>query len=172
MVEHWPAKTGGETLICFTPPLLSFLIWQLSCIVCLSCFVASIAAKLRLQGISDFELSPGPPPFTVAAYVPGSKVGVLCFVSEFCTFWTVKNIKLRNFSCWEFFCANKKINCWYITKHLFLSHQGAPSYVRLFRHPNFDNPASVLANKSFFKADRVKLMWNKKGLCCILCIKL
>ncbi|CAH3119179.1 unnamed protein product [Pocillopora meandrina] len=73
----------------------------------------SIATKLRLQGISDFELSPGPPPFTVAAYVPGSK--------------------------------------------------GAPSYVRLFRHPNFDNPASVLANKSFFKADRVKLMWNKKG---------
>lgn len=41
--------------------------------------------------------------------------------------------------------------------------QGAPSYVRLFRHPNFDSPASVLANKSFFKADRVKLLWNKKG---------
>ncbi|CAH3105852.1 unnamed protein product [Porites lobata] len=73
----------------------------------------SIATKLRLQGVSEFELSPGPPPFTVAAYVPGVK--------------------------------------------------GAPSYVRLFRHPNFDSPASVLANKSFFKADRVKMMWNKKG---------
>lgn len=47
---------------------------------------------------------------------------------------------------------------------LFLLYaQGAPSYVRLFRHPNFDSPASVLANKSFFKADRVKLLWNKKG---------
>lgn len=73
----------------------------------------SIATKLRLQGVTEFELSPGPPPFTVAAYVPGAK--------------------------------------------------GAPSYVRLFRHPNFDSPASVLANKSFFKADRVKLLWNKKG---------
>ncbi|KAJ7390312.1 Eukaryotic translation initiation factor 2A [Desmophyllum pertusum] len=73
----------------------------------------SIATKLRLQGVSEFEVSPGPPPFTVAAYVPGAK--------------------------------------------------GAPSYVRLFRHPNFDSPASVLANKSFFKADRVKLLWNKKG---------
>lgn len=73
----------------------------------------SIATKLRLQGISDFELSPGSPPLTVAAYVPGSK--------------------------------------------------GAPSYVRLFRHPDFDSPASVLANKSFFKADRVKLLWNNKG---------
>ncbi|KAL9964538.1 hypothetical protein ACROYT_G028193 [Oculina patagonica] len=73
----------------------------------------TIATKLRLQGVSEFELSPGPPPFTVAAYVPGAK--------------------------------------------------GAPSYVRLFRHPNFDSPASVLANKSFFKADRVKLLWNKKG---------
>ncbi|XP_068686953.1 eukaryotic translation initiation factor 2A-like [Montipora foliosa] len=41
--------------------------------------------------------------------------------------------------------------------------KGAPSYVRLFRHPDFANPGSVLANKSFFKADRVKLLWNKKG---------
>ena len=37
-------------------------------------FVASIATKLRLQGVTEFELSPGPPPFTVAAYVPGAKV--------------------------------------------------------------------------------------------------
>lgn len=36
--------------------------------------VATIATKLRLQGVSEFELSPGPPPFTVAAYVPGAKV--------------------------------------------------------------------------------------------------
>ncbi|XP_029186195.2 eukaryotic translation initiation factor 2A-like [Acropora millepora] len=70
----------------------------------------SIAAKLRLEGVSEFELSPGPPPLTVAAYVPGAK--------------------------------------------------GAPSFVRLFRHPNFGSP---LANKSFFKADRVTLLWNKTG---------
>ena len=45
-------------------------------------FVASIATKLRLQGVTEFELSPGPPPFTVAAYVPGTKVGECYF--HFC----------------------------------------------------------------------------------------
>ncbi|PFX18547.1 Eukaryotic translation initiation factor 2A [Stylophora pistillata] len=43
----------------------------------------SIATKLRLQGISDFELSPGSPPLTVAAYVPGSK-----------EMWSRKDLKL------------------------------------------------------------------------------
>ena len=41
--------------------------------------------------------------------------------------------------------------------------QGAPSYVRLFQHPNFNSPGAVLANKSFFKADRVTIKWNRKG---------
>ena len=41
-----------------------------------SFLLASIATKLRLQGVSEFELSPGPPPFTVAAYVPGVKVSI------------------------------------------------------------------------------------------------
>ena len=43
-------------------------------------FVASIATKLRLQGVTEFELSPGPPPFTVAAYVPGAKVIIFLFL--------------------------------------------------------------------------------------------
>ncbi|KAM8770147.1 eukaryotic translation initiation factor 2A isoform 3-T4 [Rhynchonycteris naso] len=72
-----------------------------------------IANKLHLQKINDFVLSPGPPPYKVAVYVPGSK--------------------------------------------------GAPSFVRLYQYPNFDGPQAALANKSFFKADKVTMLWNKKA---------
>ncbi|KAM7133674.1 eukaryotic translation initiation factor 2A isoform 2-T3 [Molossus nigricans] len=73
----------------------------------------TIANKLHLQKISDFVLSPGPQPYKVAVYVPGSK--------------------------------------------------GAPSFVRLYQYPNFDGPHAALANKSFFKADKVTMLWNKKA---------
>lgn len=39
--------------------------------------------------------------------------------------------------------------------------KGQPSYVRLFQYPNFAD-GQALANKSFFKADRVEMIWNKK----------
>ncbi|XP_018421385.1 PREDICTED: eukaryotic translation initiation factor 2A [Nanorana parkeri] len=73
----------------------------------------TIANKLHLQKVSDFELSPGDHPCKVAVYVPGSK--------------------------------------------------GAPSFVRLYQYPNFSGPHSALANKSFFKADRVIMLWNSKA---------
>ncbi|XP_015455664.1 eukaryotic translation initiation factor 2A isoform X3 [Pteropus alecto] len=73
----------------------------------------TIANKLHLQKINDFMLSPGPQPYKVAVYVPGSK--------------------------------------------------GAPSFVRLYQYPNFDGPHAALANKSFFKADKVTMLWNKKA---------
>nr|XP_045047964.2 eukaryotic translation initiation factor 2A isoform X4 [Desmodus rotundus] len=73
----------------------------------------TIANKLHLQKINDFVLSPGPQPYKVAVYVPGSK--------------------------------------------------GAPSFVRLYQYPNFDGPHAALANKSFFKADKVTMLWNKKA---------
>nr|KAF6477452.1 eukaryotic translation initiation factor 2A [Molossus molossus] len=73
----------------------------------------TIVNKLHLQKISDFVLSPGPQPYKVAVYVPGSK--------------------------------------------------GAPSFVRLYQYPNFDGPHAALANKSFFKADKVTMLWNKKA---------
>ncbi|NP_001120561.2 eukaryotic translation initiation factor 2A [Xenopus tropicalis] len=73
----------------------------------------TIANKLHLQKVSDFELSPGEHPCKVAVYVPGSK--------------------------------------------------GAPSFVRLYQYPNFSGPHSALANKSFFKADRVTMLWNSKA---------
>ena len=32
----------------------------------------------------------------------------------------------------------------------------------MFQYPNFGNGQAV-ANKSFFKADKVEMFWNKKG---------
>ncbi|XP_029922420.1 eukaryotic translation initiation factor 2A [Myripristis murdjan] len=41
--------------------------------------------------------------------------------------------------------------------------KGAPSFVRLYQYPLFGGPTAALANKSFFKADRVSMLWNKKA---------
>ncbi|XP_078140397.1 LOW QUALITY PROTEIN: eukaryotic translation initiation factor 2A [Centroberyx gerrardi] len=41
--------------------------------------------------------------------------------------------------------------------------KGAPSFVRLYQYPQFGGPGAALANKSFFKADRVSMLWNKKA---------
>ncbi|XP_073709928.1 eukaryotic translation initiation factor 2A [Misgurnus anguillicaudatus] len=41
--------------------------------------------------------------------------------------------------------------------------KGSPSFVRLYQYPNFGGPTSALANKSFFKADRVSMLWNNKA---------
>ncbi|XP_029471426.1 eukaryotic translation initiation factor 2A isoform X2 [Rhinatrema bivittatum] len=41
--------------------------------------------------------------------------------------------------------------------------KGAPSFVRLYQYPNFGGPQSALANKSFFKADKVTMLWNRKA---------
>jgi len=42
--------------------------------------------------------------------------------------------------------------------------KGGPSFARLYQYPRFEGPSAVLANKSFFKADRVSMQWNSKGL--------
>jgi len=39
--------------------------------------------------------------------------------------------------------------------------KGQPSFVRLFEYPKFGD-GQALANKSFFKADKVEMIWNKK----------
>ncbi|XP_063061628.1 eukaryotic translation initiation factor 2A isoform X2 [Engraulis encrasicolus] len=41
--------------------------------------------------------------------------------------------------------------------------KGSPSFVRLYQYPNFGGPTAALANKSFFKADRVSMLWNNKA---------
>lgn len=35
--------------------------------------------------------------------------------------------------------------------------------MRLYQYPVLGGPTAALANKSFFKADRVNMQWNKKG---------
>ncbi|KAM6933237.1 eukaryotic translation initiation factor 2A [Xenentodon cancila] len=41
--------------------------------------------------------------------------------------------------------------------------KGAPSFVRLYQYPVLGGPAAALANKSFFKADKVMMQWNRKA---------
>ncbi|BFZ00515.1 hypothetical protein BsWGS_03554 [Bradybaena similaris] len=41
--------------------------------------------------------------------------------------------------------------------------KGQPSFVRIYRYPNFGGPESTLVNKSFFKSDRVNFYWNNPG---------
>ncbi|KAH9514684.1 Eukaryotic translation initiation factor 2A [Bulinus truncatus] len=46
--------------------------------------------------------------------------------------------------------------------------KGQPSFARIYQYPNFAGPESLLANKSFFKADRVNFYWNKIGTCLLV----
>jgi translation initiation factor 2A len=45
------------------------------------------------------------------------------------------------------------------------SIKGAPASVRLYREPNFERP---LCNKSFFKAEKIQICWNKQGTACLV----
>lgn len=41
--------------------------------------------------------------------------------------------------------------------------KGAPSFVRLYEYPRLEGAGSILANKSFYRADSVTFLWNRKG---------
>lgn len=45
--------------------------------------------------------------------------------------------------------------------------QGQPSFGKLYKYPNFENQ-QILANKSFFQADKVEFYWNPKGCSALL----
>ncbi|MEQ2212670.1 hypothetical protein XENOCAPTIV_003118, partial [Xenoophorus captivus] len=45
--------------------------------------------------------------------------------------------------------------------------KGAPSFVRLYQYPVLGGASAALANKSFFKADRVNMQWNQKEFCVV-----
>eukprot|EP00795_Rhopilema_esculentum_P016937 gene16937-8426_t len=45
--------------------------------------------------------------------------------------------------------------------------KAAPSFVRLFQYPNLEG-RQALANRSFFKADKIEMFWNKKGTCVLV----
>ena len=42
--------------------------------------------------------------------------------------------------------------------------QGAPSFVRMYQYPRLEGAGSVIASRSFYRADDVKFSWNKKGV--------
>lgn len=41
--------------------------------------------------------------------------------------------------------------------------KGTLSFVRLCLYPNIDGPHAALANTSFFKEDKVRMLWNKNA---------
>ncbi|XP_050538553.1 eukaryotic translation initiation factor 2A isoform X2 [Daktulosphaira vitifoliae] len=64
----------------------------------------------------------------------------------------IKGLKLNNYSISP---TNQPINVL-----CFLPAKAGPSNGRLFMYPDFNN---IIANKSFFQADRVEIIWNQKG---------
>lgn len=46
------------------------------------------------------------------------------------------------------------------------SAKGSPSMARLFKYPNLDS--NPIASKSFSQADKVEMIWNKKGNGCLI----
>lgn len=57
--------------------------------------------------------------------------------------------------------SQKKVLLYRYVPTLFF--KGQPSFVRIYKYPNFGGPQAALANKSFFKADDVQMKWNKTG---------
>ena len=41
--------------------------------------------------------------------------------------------------------------------------QGQPSFIRVYRYPNFGGQQAAIANRSFYKAEDVKMLWNNTG---------
>ncbi|WAR28143.1 EIF2A-like protein [Mya arenaria] len=41
--------------------------------------------------------------------------------------------------------------------------KGQPSFVRVFKYPNFGGNNAAIANRTFFKADKVEMQWNNNG---------
>ncbi|TNN01361.1 hypothetical protein fugu_010743 [Takifugu bimaculatus] len=97
----------------------------------------TIANKLHMQKVSDFKLSPGDQP---------SKVN---------TSQNIPRPRRKAVKIWLCFCLQVAV---YVP-----GTKGAPSFVRLYQYPALAGPAAALANKSFFKADKVDMQWNHKG---------
>ncbi|XP_052785014.1 eukaryotic translation initiation factor 2A-like isoform X2 [Mya arenaria] len=46
--------------------------------------------------------------------------------------------------------------------------KGQPSFVRVFKYPNFGGNNAAIANRTFFKADKVEMQWNNNGSAMLL----
>jgi len=64
----------------------------------------------------------------------------------------IKGLKLNNYSISP---GNQPLNVL-----CFLPAKSGPSNGRLFQYPDFN---TIVANKSFFQADKVEIFWNQKG---------
>nr|XP_039266838.1 eukaryotic translation initiation factor 2A-like [Styela clava] len=64
--------------------------------------------------------------------------------------------KLENFSLSPTTTSPHRVACFV------RGAKGAPSSVKIFNYPKFERD-DVIASKSFFKADTVKITWNQKG---------
>ena len=40
--------------------------------------------------------------------------------------------------------------------------------MRVYKYPNFGGPNAAIANRTFFKADKVEMMWNKTSSAMLL----
>ena len=57
----------------------------------------------------------------------------------------------------------------YMIAAFVVGKKGSPSFVRLFEYPNFGD-GQAIANKSFFKADKVDMIWNKKATALVILV--
>ncbi|XP_052215411.1 eukaryotic translation initiation factor 2A-like isoform X1 [Dreissena polymorpha] len=46
--------------------------------------------------------------------------------------------------------------------------KGQPCFVRVYKYPNFGGPNAAVANRTFFKADKVEMLWNKASTAMLL----
>ncbi|XP_074658465.1 eukaryotic translation initiation factor 2A-like [Tubulanus polymorphus] len=59
-------------------------------------------------------------------------------------------------------CITKTGPPYYIATYV-PGSKGQPSFVRLYKYPEFTGTNSIIANKSFFKAESVTMHWNFQG---------
>lgn len=67
------------------------------------------------------------------------------------------------------FSISPSHNAPYLVGAFVAGKKGQPSFVRLFEYPNFGD-GQALANKSFFKADKVDMIWNKKATALLILV--
>ena len=125
--------------------------------------------KLRMEGLSSYSLSPSAP-YKIAVYVPGSKVRVFMLWYQACVHSATALMMVDGIS--DYLCD---INPWNhkslpletserVPYTSLLLLQGAPSFVRMYQYPKLEGAGSIVASRSFYRADNVKFSWNKKGM--------
>ena len=108
---------------------------------------STIACRLQVPGLAGFALSPGQAPYRLTIYVPATKVWKWSSISAF----------------FFFFFSLFVITDTHLSSIYALLQQGGAAFVRMFQYPMFEGPNTCLANKSFFRSDKVNMTWNRTG---------